>query len=145
MSHYLPYEQPSQPLYSPRAIRWLTFLGGPVGITLSLLNAIRAQDPNLRIKSLLGYVLWAVALGFFLTVLFLFPEHRRTLRIVHAGVMLALSYYLEFQNQPVVEAHLQMGGRLAPIWVPLLILLGLILVSVPLLLILMERGVIVLK
>lgn len=125
---YLPYHQPSQPLYSPQAIRWLTFLGGPVGITLSLLNAIRAEDPLLRIKSLLCYILWGALVGFFYAGANLFPEYWSILRIVRIGAILGLSYYLEFANHPVVEAHLQMGGRLAPIWIPLLIMLGILLV-----------------
>jgi hypothetical protein len=122
-------EQPSKPLYSPRAVFYLTFFGGPVGITLSLLNANRAEDLELRQKSLLAFLIWGVLFVAGIVGLFAFPEYRRVLRIGSAGAMLALSYFLQFANQPVVEAHLRMGGRLAPIWIPLLIVIGLFILT----------------
>ncbi len=134
-------ERPSELLYSPRAVFYLTFFGGPVGITLSLLNANRAEDPELRQRSLLAFVIWGALFVVGIVGLIAFPEYWRMLRIGSVGATLALSYFLQFANQPVVEAHLQMGGRLAPIWIPLLIVIGLLILGIVIIVLILPREV----
>lgn len=112
--------EPSPLLYNDTAIFYLTFLGGPIGIVLSMLNAKRAEDPSLLRQSWLALLLWAVATPI---LFFLALRYRNFLtRVLSFAVSYSLALFLQRANSPLVEAHKEMGGRLASVWVPVLIL-----------------------
>lgn len=112
--------EPSPPLYSDTAIFYLTFFGGPIGMVLSMLNAKRAEDPSLLRQSWLALLIWAVAVP----ILFFLAFRYRTfvIRILSFAVSYSLALFLQRANYPLVEAHKEMGGRLASVWIPVLIL-----------------------
>ncbi len=114
------------PLYSERAIFYFTAFGGPLGIALSILNARRLEEDDLYQKSLLCLLIWLIATPIFFTVGIFYPESRPLLRFASLALHVGLGYYLRWQNEPHVLAHLEMGGQLKPVWAPLGILLAFI-------------------
>lgn len=118
------------PLYSGRALRICTFFLSPVGIIMALVNASRSRRPDLRNKVLFASAVYLLAYAA-LTVVFLNwlpPDNtRRTLRILRFAISYALGTYFQNIFEPVLEAHLEAGGRLASAWLPALIIIGAVL------------------
>ncbi|CUU05395.1 hypothetical protein GBSOP10_104226 [Armatimonadetes bacterium GBS] len=112
------------PLYSARAIFYFTVFGGPLGIALSLLNARRLEENDLYQKSLICLLIWLIGTPVVFVVVMFAPESRHLMRFVSLALEVGLGYYLQLQNEPHVQAHLEMGGQLKPVWVPLVILLA---------------------
>lgn len=112
-----PEEKP--PLFSDRAIFLFTWFGIVVGIILSLVNAKRAQSADLARKTILVFFSWILMTFSFVAIILANPELRTLLRPISLAATLALAFYLSHENKKIVNSHIIMGGRLAPVWVPL--------------------------
>ncbi|MDW8104131.1 MAG: hypothetical protein RMM06_04715 [Armatimonadota bacterium] len=129
---YRLFDEQLPPLYSGRALRICTFFLPPLGVVMALVNAGRSRRLDLRPKILIATVIYIAAylLVSYIRFRFFPPESQRALRVLVLAINYALGLYFENLFAPVLEAHLDAGGRLASAWLPALIILGLLAVLV---------------